>query len=571
MVSICDWRRWNIAAAFACAIAGVAVSLSGAQPRFDLIIRAGDVIDGTGSPARRADVGVRGDSIAEIGDLSAAAAARTIAATGLVVAPGFIDMHSHSDYTLLVDGRALSKVMQGVTTELLGEADSAGPALGPAREEREKSLADLELKLDWTTLHSYFSRVERQKISVNLVSLVASGTIRAGVVGYDDRPATPAELQRMTELVEEAMQQGAAGLSSGLIYQPNSYASTEELIALSKVAARHGGIYVSHIRNEGDGLLKALDEAIRIGREAAIQVEVLHFKRSSVRMNVTEEAGTIREAAALLEKVQREGVRIYADVYPYAASSTTLNTRMPNWAMAGGTERLLERLRDPATRAKIRDAVETSLSRGVSGATPETMLVTRTPFEPHRKFQGQKLADIAKALAISPADAIIELIDKGEGRVGAIFFGMREEDVEFALTRPWTTVGSDGSALAPEGILARSSPHPRSYGTFARVLGRYVRERKALTLAEAIRKMTSLSASRLGLTDRGTLASGKKADIVVFDSATIADRATFEAPHQLATGVRWLLVNGTVVVDDGRHTGATPGLVLRHSPSKNSQ
>lgn len=570
-MSVHVWRRKDTATALAFAIAGLGVALSGAQPRFDLIIRGGEVIDGSGAPARRADVGVRGDSIAEVGDLSTATASRTVTAAGLVVAPGFIDMHSHSDYTVLVDGRALSKVMQGVTTELLGEADSAGPVLGPAREEREKSLADLDLKLDWSTLQSYFSRVERQKVSVNLVSTVASGTLRAGVVGFDDRPATPAELQRMTELVEEAMQQGAAGVSSGLIYQPNSYASTEELIALSKVAARYGGIYVSHIRNEGDRLLQALDEAIRIGRDAGIQVEILHFKRSSVRTNATEEVGSIREAAALIEKAQRDGVRIYANVYPYAASATSLSTRMPNWAMAGGTERLLERLRDPQTRAKIRGEVETSLSRGVSGATPDTILVSRTPFEPHRTFQGQRIADISKAIGLSAADAIIELIDKGEGRVGAIFFGMREEDVEFALTRPWTTIGSDGSALAPEGILARSSPHPRSYGTFTRVLGRYVREKKALTLPEAIRKMTSLAASRLGLTDRGSLAPGKKADIVVFDSAAVSDRATFEAPHQLSTGVRYLTINGTVVIDDGRHTGAMPGLILRHRQGGSSR
>ena len=265
----------------------------------------------------------------------------------------------------------------------------------------------------------------------------------------------------------------------------------------------------------------------------------------------------------MIEKAQRDGVRIYANVYPYAASATTLSTRLPNWAMEGGTERMLERVRDQATRARIRNEVETALLRGVSGATPQTILVSRTPHEPHRKFQGKRIEEISKHLGLSASDAIIELIDKGEGRVGGIFFGMREEDVEFALTRPWTTIGSDGSALAPEGILARSNPHPRSYGTFARVLGRYVRERQALTLPEAIRKMTSLAASRLGLADRGAVSVGKKADIVVFDRGTITDRATFEAPHQLANGVRWLIVNGEVVVDDGRHTGARPGRILR--------
>ena len=547
----------------ALAIGALWVVVSGAQTGFDLVIRGGDLIDGSGAPARRVDVGIRGDSIAEIGDLSAASATRTVDARGLVVAPGFIDMHSHSDYTLLVDGRALSKVTQGVTTELLGESDSAAPAAGLVRADREKALADLELTLDWTRLADYFTRLERQKVSVNIVSTVASGTVRAAVVGFEDRPATPEELRKMEALVAEAMQDGATGLSSGLIYPPNSYASTEELIALSKVAARYGGIYVSHIRNEGSELLQALDEAIRIGREAAIQVEVLHLKRTAVSTNAGAERATIREATALLEKAQNEGVRIYADVYPYAASSTTLSTRIPGWALEGGTDRLLARLRDPASRKKMLTEIESRLSRGIAGDTPGTILLSRTPFEPHRHYQGKRINEIADEMRTSPADAILQLVEKAEGRAGAIFFGMREPDVEFALTRPWTTIGSDGSALSPDGILARSSPHPRSYGTFPRVLGHYVRERKSLSLAEAIRKMTSLPAARLKLRDRGTLAPGMKADVVVFDPMTISDRATFDTPHQLSTGIRWLVVNGEIVLADGLHTNAKPGRVLR--------
>lgn len=550
-------------AAAALVIGALCVALSGAQTGFDLVIRGGEVFDGSGAPARRADVGIRGDSIAEIGDLAAANATRTVDARGLVVAPGFIDMHSHSDYTLLVDGRAISKVTQGVTTELLGESDSAAPAAGPVRADREKALADLQLTLDWTRLADYFARVERQRVSVNIVSTVASGTVRAAVIGFEDRPATSDELRKMEALVAEAMQDGAAGLSSGLIYPPNSYASTEELIALSKVAARYGGIYVSHIRNEGPGLLQALEEAMRIGREAAIQVEVLHFKRTAVPTNVTVERATIREAAALLEKAQTDGVRIYADVYPYAASATTLSTRIPDWALEGGTERLLARLRDLPSRKKMLTEIESRLSRGIAGDTPGTILLSRTPYEPHRHFQGKRINEIADEMRTSPADAILQLVEKAEGRAGAIFFGMREPDVEFALTRPWTTIGSDGAALSPDGILARSSPHPRSYGTFPRVLGHYVRERKSLSLGEAIRKMTSLPAARLNLRDRGTLASGMKADVVVFDPATIADRATFDAPHQLSTGIRWVIVNGEVVLAEGRHTNAKPGRVLR--------
>ena len=547
------------------AIAGaLSVVLSGVQARFDVIIRGGDVVDGSGAAVLRADVGIRGDSIAQIGDLSTADADRIVDARGLTVAPGFIDMHSHSDFTLLVDGRALSKITQGVTTELLGESDSAAPAMGPARPDREKALADLGLTLDWTTLGEYFARVERQKASVNILSTVASGTVRAAVVGFDRRPATAEELRRMEDLVDQAMREGAVGVSSGLIYPPNSYASTEELIALSKVAARHGGIYVTHMRNEAAALLQSVDEAMRIGREAGVPVEILHFKRAGISTTGAVERGTIREAAARIEKAQEEGLRVYADVYPYAASSTTLSTRIPEWALEGGTGRLLARLRDPATRKKIVAEIESNLRRGIAGSTPGTILLSRTPYEPHRKFQAKRINEIADELQISPAETIVQLVDKADGRAGAIFFGMREDDVDFALTRRWTTIGSDGSALAPEGILARSSPHPRSYGTFSRVLGRYVRERKLLTLSDAIRKMTSLPAARLGLRDRGTLAPGMKADVVVFDPGTIADRATFDAPHQLSTGMQWVLVNGEIVLAEGRHTGAKPGRVLRY-------
>ena len=532
-------------------------------PDFDVIIRGGQVLDGTGSPRQQLDVGIHADAIASLGDLSASTAITTIDATGLVVAPGFIDMHSHSDFTLLVDGRALSKVMQGVTTELLGESGSVAPALGPARAERERALATLGLTLDWTTLGEYFARLEREPPSVNILSTVASGQVRAAVIGYDNREPTADELHQMEQLVDEAMRDGAIGLSSGLIYPPNSYASTEELIALARIVARYGGIYVSHIRNEADGLLDALNEAIRIGREADIQVEVLHFKRSSARAEPNGTDITIQDAATLIEEAQSVGVRIYADLYPYAASQTTLNVRLPDWVEEGGREQMVARLRDPDMRARIRDEVAAGLSRGVGGSTPETIMVGRTPYEPHRQYQGRRLNEISDVMGVEPAEALLELIDKADGSAGGIYFGMREEDVAFAMALPWTTIGSDGSALAPEGILARSHPHPRSYGTFPRVLGYYVRETGVLSLAGAVRKITSLPASRLGLTDRGTLAPGQAADLVVFDAAAIIDEATFDDPHQLATGVRWVIVNGEIVVADGAHTGAAPGRVLR--------
>ena len=535
--------------------------------RFDLVIRGGEVHDGSDAPGRRADVGIVGDTITAVADLSGAETARTLDAKGLIVAPGFIDMHSHSDFTLLVDGRAMSKVYQGVTTELLGESGSAAPASGPAREELAQSLTEYELTLDWSTLGEYFARLERQGASVNIVSTVATGQVRAAVVGYDKRTPTADEMSKMEGLVEQAMRDGAVGVSSGLIYPPNQYASTNELISLARVAARYGGIYVSHIRNEADGLLDALREAIRIGRDAGIPVEVLHFKRSSVQLESTVQKPSIEDAAALLESAQRDGVNIFANVYPYAASQTTLSVRIPDWAGEGGRLKLLERLRDSTTRAKIRDEVRKNLARGIGGVTGDTILFGRTPYEPHWRFQGKHLAEIAGELKVEPAEAILELIDKADGWTSAVYFSMREQDVRYALTLPWTTIGSDGSAVAPEGILARSHPHPRWYGTFPRVLGRYVREQKALTLAEALRKMTSLPASRLGLADRGTIAVGKKADLVVFDPAKIIDRADFGRPHQLAEGVLDLVVNGQIVLHDGKHTGVKPGRVLRHRPS----
>ena len=504
-----DW----LCSFFAVAIAIFTASCrSNEQAPLDLVIRGGDLIDGTGSPPRRADIGVRADAIVEIGDLSQSPATHVIDATRLVVAPGFIDMHSHSDFPLLVDGRALSKIMQGVTTELLGESESAGPAIGPVRPEEEKALGVYNLRLDWATLGEYFARLERQHTAVNVMSLVGSGQVRAAVVGYDRRVPTSAELSRMEQLVDAAMRDGAVGLSSGLIYSPNSYATTEELIALAKVAARHGGIYVTHLRDEGDALLDALREAVRIGREASLPVEVLHFKRSGARLDGAPQAGGIREAVAFIETAQQAGVKIAANVYPYAASYTTLNTLVPAWALEGGRQRLLARLRDPKSLAKIRSEIRPNLASPIGGRRADTVMLARTTFEPHRKYQGLRLTQIAEDMKREPAEAVLDIIVKSDGFATGIYFSMREEDVAFALTRPWTTVGSDGSALAPTGILAQSHPHPRFYGTFPRVLAHYVRDGHALTLAAAIHKMTGLPAQRLGLSDRGVIQQRRRKD-----------------------------------------------------------
>lgn len=534
-----------------------------AAPAYDLMLRGGQVIDGTGAPARAADVAVVGDSIAAVGDLAGADATRVVDVGGLLVAPGFIDMHSHSDFTLLADGRALSKTTQGVTTEVLGESGSAGPVLGAARDETAASLERYDLELGWTTLGEYFDTLEARGSSVNVVSTVGAGLIRASVMGYDDRPPTDDEMARMVELVDEAMEQGAIGLSSGMVYAPNAYFTTEEMIALAEPAAERGGIYLTHVRNEGDGLLESLDEAITIGREAGLPVEILHFKRFAVRPEGPRVEPTIQDAVALIDSVRAEGQEVAADVYPYDAAQTGMDQRIPAWAHDGGRERMVERLRDPPTRARIVREVRQTFQGGRAAYTPETIMLGATPHEPHRRFLGMRIAEISAALGIGPAETLVELVEKGEGRVRAIYFGMREEDVRYLLQVPWTTIGSDGTAVAPEGVFAEAHPHPRWYGSFPRVLGHYVREEGVLELPEAVRKITSLAASRVGLDDRGTVAAGMKADLVAFDPERIIDRATFTDPHQLSDGVEWLVVNGELVIAGGEHTGATPGRALR--------
>ena len=550
-----------------CILVLLTLRCSSGSESYDVVIHGGSLLDGTGSAARRADLGIRGDTIAAVGDLSGARSARLIDAEGLAVSPGFIDMHSHSDFTLLVDGRALSKVTQGVTTELLGESESAGPVLGPARAEREKSLSELELSLDWVTLADYFERLERQGISVNVVSTVGFGQVRASVVGYESRPPSAEELRLMEQLIEQAMREGAVGLSSGLVYGPDRLASTEELIAFAKVAAGYAGIYLTHIRGEDERLRGAVEEAIRVGREAELPVEVLHFKRAYLPLD-REPDPSIQEAASLIETAQKEGVEIHANLYPYSASQTFLDTRLPDWVHQGGREEMLSRLRDPVTRRRIREELEAMLAQSIAGKTPDTILFGATPHEAHRELQGKRISEISVQLGMRPAEAIIDLVDRADGLAMAIFFGMREEDMRYALALPWTTIGSDGTAVAPQGLLARSHPHPRWYGSFPRVLGRYVREEKLLSLEEAIRKMTSLPAARLSLTDRGVLAVGRKADLVVFNPETIMDRSIFEKPHQLSQGIEYVIVNGQLVLNRGQHTGALPGRVLRHQPQR---
>jgi len=518
---------------------------------YDVIIHGGRVLDGAGNPWIYAEVAIRGDRIVKIGRNLQGRAKREIDAKGFIVAPGFIDMHTHSDLTLLVDGDAQSKIRQGVTTEILGEAASVAPVCPASRQETEASDADLNIKRDWTDFDGYFRRLMKQGTSVNVGSYVAGGTIRACGMGFDMRGPSAAELEKMERLVAEAMQQGALGLATGMIYPPNSYAKTEELVELAKVAAHYGGIYTTHMRSEGSNLLAAIQENITIADQAHIPVHILHLKASGIQ-----NWGRMKDAVQMIAEARGRGLEISADQYPYIASSTGLATQLPQWAQDGGTQKLVERLNDPSERARIRETVVTSMS------DPNKMLVASARGETNHKFEGHTIAEVSQMRHEDPVDTVLNLLPEEKGRVGMVYFTMAEDDLRYAMRQPWVSIGSDGSAMQPDGLLGRDKPHPRSYGTHARVLGRYVREEHVLSLEDAVRKMTSLAAEHLGVHDRGLLAEGYHADIVVFDPGQIGDAATFVNPHQFAIGIEYVLVNGKVVIAGGKHTGAKPGQIV---------
>ena len=541
---------------FACLLFSVVSIAQAPKPRagrssaatYDVLIRNGHVYDGAGNPWVDADVAIRGDRIVNIGRDLKGKAKRTIDAQGLAVSPGFFDMHTHSDLSLLVDGTAQSKIRQGVTTEILGEASSVAPVCPAVKAEAAAGDADLHIKRDWNDLNGYFRKLLRQGVSLNVGTYVAGGTVRACAMGYAMREPTPAELEKEKSLVAAAMKQGALGLSTGMIYPPGSYAKTDELVELAKVASQYGGIYTSHIRNESSHLLDAIQETITIAEQGHIPVHILHIKASG-KANW----GRIKDAVNLIDQARARGLEISADQYPYIASSTTLTTAVPQWAMEGGTAKLVERLHDPAQRARIREAIVQSNA----DHTKQIVASLRSPG--NQQYEGHSIAEIAEMRHEDPADTILNLLSEENGRVLMVFFTMSEDDVQYAMKQPWVSLGSDGTAVRPEGLLGRDKPHPRYYGATARLLGHYVRDEHVLTLEDAIRKMTSLAASQLGVHDRGLLAPGYKADVVVFDPATVADKATFADPHQYAVGVKFVLVNGKVVINDGEHTGARPG------------
>jgi N-acyl-D-amino-acid deacylase len=530
----------------------------------DVLITGGDVYDGTGADPVRSDVGISGDRVARVSPAApgsgrpgdAADAAVVIDAAGKAVCPGFINILSHANRSILHDPRSLGELTQGVTTEVFGEGSSMGPLTPRMKEDLERSRDGLDYEVSWTRLWEYLSHVERRGAAQNVASFIGGGTIRENGVGYDDRPATAAELDRMRALVDEEMADGALGIASALIYPPGSYAAAAELTEICKVAAKYDGVYASHIRSEGEDLHGAIEEFLTICRDAGLRGEMFHLKAAG-RLHWDKMDGAIER----LERARAAGQPVTADVYPYPASSTGLTSIIPDRYHEGGAEALYDRLSDPRARSQIRAELQRS-GRWGDVTEADSVLILQVTSDENRRYQGRTLADIAAERGTDPIETAMDLIASDRSRVGVAFFSMSEDNLRKALLRPWVAISSDGSSMAPEGAFLAAPTHPRSYGSFARVLGHYARDEKLLTLADAIHRMSGLPAATLGLPGRGLLREGSFADVVVFDPATVADVATFDNPHQLSVGVSEVLVNGQVAISGGAFTGALPGRAL---------
>jgi N-acyl-D-amino-acid deacylase len=527
---------------------------------FDVIIRGGTVYDGTGGTPKRADVGINGDRIAAVGNLKSASAATIVDATGLAVAPGFINMLSHSESSLITDGRSQGELRQGVTTQIFGEG-SMGPLSDEMKRRRVSGQGDIKFEIPWTTLAEYMMYLEKHGISQNAASFVSATTIRENIIGLEDKAPTPEQLDRMRALVRQEMEAGALGVTTALIYPPAFYAKTEELIELCKVAAKYKGKYIAHIRSEGNQLIEAVEETLRIGREAGLPVEIYHLKTSG-----ESNWNKMDKVIAMINDARSKGIKISADMYTYTAGATGLDASMPPWVFDGGREAAEKRMQDPATRKKIAEAVRTPTNDWenlyVLAGSPERILLVGFRSEALKPYTGKTLAEVAKLRGKDPIETIMDLVYEDHSRVGTVYFMMSEENIKKQLRQPWVSLGSDAASMAPEGAFLKSSTHPRAYGNFARLLGKYVRDEKVITLQEAIRRLSGLPATNLGLDHRGFLKQGMFADVVVFDPATIADHATYENPHQYSTGVKHVFVNGVQVIKDGEHTGAKPGRAL---------
>jgi dihydroorotase/N-acyl-D-amino-acid deacylase len=536
-------------------------TLSAQTSGFDIIITNGHIIDGTGSPWYSGDIGIREGRIAAIGNLAAAPRKRTIDAAGKVVAPGFIDLLGQSEMTILVDPRLPSKIYQGITTEITGEGDSIAPLNDALIQAGHSSYDHYKITPDWRSFRQYFARLEKQGMGINLASYVGATTVRTIVLGEENKQPTPEQLEQMKALVRDAMKDGAVGVSTALEYAPAPYAKTEELIALATEAGKFGGIYSTHMRNESDSVLDAIDEALRIGREAHVPVEIWHIKVAGKN-----NWGRMPEVVAKINAARAAGDDVTADTYAYTAWYNDFSAFIPAWAHEGGSAKLVERLKDPATRERIRKDMLTHSKdwdnewQEIPG--PEAVMIGVAQNPKLVPLQGKRLSEIAKLWNKDPMDALFDFLIEDPFADVAVF-GMSQPDVTLALQQPWVAIDNDSSGTSPEGILGQEHPHPRAYGTFPRILRKYVREEKALTLEDAIRKFSALPAQRLRLTDRGVLKAGMWADVVVFDPATVRDLATFDNPNQLSEGMEYVLVNGAPVIEQGKMTGVLPGKVLR--------
>jgi N-acyl-D-amino-acid deacylase len=542
----------------------MASPLTGLSATYDLIIRRGTIYDGSGAPPFRGDIAIQGDSIAEVGDLQGDTGRAEIEAKGLAVSPGFINILSWATESLIQDGNSQSDIRQGVTLEVMGEGESMGPLNDAMKKEMIDSQGDIKFTVEWTTLGGYLDFLVRRGVSCNVASFVGATTVRVHEVGYADRGPTPEELERMKALVRQAMDEGALGVASALIYAPAFYAKTDELVALAKVAAKSGGMYISHLRSEGNRFEEALDELITISREANIPAEVYHLKAAgSPNWNKLDRA--IRK----IEDARASGLHITADMYTYTAGQTGLDASMPPWVQEGGYKAWAERLADPAIRERVKREMTTPTDKWenffLAVGSPDRILLVGFKNEKLKPLTGKTLAEVAKSRGKSPEDTAMDLVIEDGSRVSTVYFLMSEENVRKGIQQPWVSFGSDGASLSPEGPFLKANPHPRAYGNFARLLGKYVRDEKVIALEEAVRRLTSLPAENLKLDRRGKLKTGWFADVVVFDPSKIQDHATYEKPHQYATGVAHVFVNGVQVLKNGEHTGARPGRVVRGS------
>ena len=542
------------------------VMLSGCQPaeniHFDVIIRGGTIYDGSGGDPMVADIAIAQDTIAFIGDLSAAGATTDIDAAGKAVSPGFINMLSWAPTSLIEDGRSQSDIRQGVTLEVFGEGVSMGPLNEQMKKEEVEDQGDIKYDVAWTTLGEYLDYITERGVSPNVASFVGATTVRIHELGYEDRPPTDAELERMRDLVRQAMEEGALGVGSSLIYAPAFYAGTEELIELSKVAAEYDGMYISHMRSEGNQLLEAVEELITIAREAGIRAQIYHLKAAGQA-----NWGKLDQVFEMVETARAGGLEITADMYTYTAGATGLDAAMPPWVQEGGYDAWAERLRDPAMRSRVMREMTTPTDEWenlyLAAGSADKIILVGFKNEELKSLTGKTLAEVAAMRGTSPEETAIDLVIEDGSRVSTVYFIMSEENVKKKIARPWVSFDSDAGSMAPEGVFLKSNPHPRAYGNFARLLGKYVREEQVITLQEAIRRLTSLPAENLNINKRGRLEVGYFADITVFDADEIIDHATFEDPHQYATGMEHVFVNGEQVLKNGEHTGALPGRVVR--------